>query len=314
MKDIKKLLIGTLSVLVVIMAIGYALLAQELTINGTASIDSLWKVEITNITSKNVVGDAVNKTDPTYTTTTANFSVGFTQPGDSITYDIEVTNSGTLDAVVTGIDVSFTKNQAIKYTTSGIKRGNKLAKNGSKQYLTIKVEYDNETTSQPTNIINDINVTINYEQDLGQVFSEYVYTYHTNTITASKKNLSYLETIVQIEHQQLYEDNTELIKVRPYYLRYRITDDKITERAVCFVKNNNEYCLVNPYYEGNYTDIRQTLISAFGANNCPTNNNEIINCNASGLEAHANSSGYVDASVGSGYCFVDYTGSSQCGN
>ena len=50
MKDKKKLLIGILSILVCIMAIGYALLAQELTINGSASIDSLWKVEITNIT------------------------------------------------------------------------------------------------------------------------------------------------------------------------------------------------------------------------------------------------------------------------
>ncbi len=73
------------------MAVGYALLAQELTINGTASIDSTWRLEITNIQSKDVVGDAVNKVDPSYTATTANFSVGFTQPGDSITYDITVT-------------------------------------------------------------------------------------------------------------------------------------------------------------------------------------------------------------------------------
>ena len=50
MKDKKKLLIGILSALVCVMAVGYALLAQELTINGSASIDSLWKVEITNIT------------------------------------------------------------------------------------------------------------------------------------------------------------------------------------------------------------------------------------------------------------------------
>ena len=119
MKDKKKILIGILSVLVCIMAVGYALLAQELTINGRASIDSTWKVEITNITSKDVVGDAVNKTDPSYTTTTANFSVGFIQPGDSITYDITVTNKGTLDAVVESITVNKGDNLAITYTTSG---------------------------------------------------------------------------------------------------------------------------------------------------------------------------------------------------
>ena len=52
MKNKKKTMIGILSILVCVMAIGYALLTQELTINGSASIDSLWKVEITNIESR----------------------------------------------------------------------------------------------------------------------------------------------------------------------------------------------------------------------------------------------------------------------
>ena len=151
------------------MAIGYALLAQELTINGSASIDSTWKVEITNIESKDVVGDAVNKVDPSYTATTANFSVGFTQPGDSITYDITVTNKGTLDAVVESINVVKGDNQAITYTTSGLKRGDKLAKNNGTNTLTVKVDYDSNVTSQPASTTNDITVTINYQQDLGQV-------------------------------------------------------------------------------------------------------------------------------------------------
>ena len=119
MENNKKIIITVLSVLVVAMAVGYALLAQELTIKGSASIDSTWRVEITNITSKDVVGDAVNKVDPSYTATTANFSVGFTQPGDSITYDITVTNKGTLDAVVESITVNKGDNLAITYTTSG---------------------------------------------------------------------------------------------------------------------------------------------------------------------------------------------------
>ena len=169
MEDKKKVLIGILSVLVCIMAVGYALLTQELTINGSASIDSTWKVEITNIQSKDVVGDAVNKVDPSYTATTANFSVGLTQPGDSITYDITVTNKGTLDAVVESITVNKGDNPAITYTTSGLKRGDKLAKNNGTNTLTIKVDYDSSVTTQPTSTTNNITVTINYQQDLGQV-------------------------------------------------------------------------------------------------------------------------------------------------
>ena len=169
MEDKKKVLIGILSVLVCIMAVGYALLTQELTINGSASIDSTWKVEITNIQSKDVVGDAVNKVDPSYTATTANFSVGLTQPGDSITYDITVTNKGTLDAVVESITVNKGDNPAITYTTSGLKRGDKIAKNNGTNTLTVKVDYDSSVTSQPASTTNDITVTINYQQDLGQV-------------------------------------------------------------------------------------------------------------------------------------------------
>ena len=153
MKDKKKVLIGILSVLICVMAVGYALLAQELTINGTASIDSTWRVEITNIASKDVVGDAINKVDPTYTATTANFSVGFTQPGDSITYDITVTNKGTLDAVVESITVNKGDNSAIKYAISGLKRGDKILKNNGTNTLTIKVDYDSNVTSQPASTI-----------------------------------------------------------------------------------------------------------------------------------------------------------------
>ena len=169
MKNKKIIMIGILCALVCVMAVGYALLAQELNINGRASIDSTWKVEITNITEKDIVGDATSKETPSYTSTTANFSVGLIQPGDSITYDIEVTNSGTLDAVLESINVSMGENDAITYTTSGLKKGAKLTKNGGKNTLTVKVEYNPEVTSQPTNTGKELTVTLNYEQDLGQV-------------------------------------------------------------------------------------------------------------------------------------------------
>ena len=150
------------------MAIGYALLAQELTINGNASIDSTWKVEITNITQKEINGGVTEKSK-SYTATTANFDIGFTQPGDYVVYDIEVTNSGTLDAVISNINVVTDNNPAIIYTTSGLKRGNKIAKNGEKKYLTVKIEYDSNITSQPQNNDNDITIQMDYQQDLGQI-------------------------------------------------------------------------------------------------------------------------------------------------
>ena len=206
MEGKKKVLIGILSVLVCIMAIGYALLAQELTINGSASIDSLWKIEITNIASKDVVGDAVNKVYPSYIATTANFSVWFTQPRDSITYDIEVTNKGKLDAVVESITVNKGDNPAITYTTSSLKRGNKILKNNGTNTLTIKVDYDSNVTSQPASTTNDITVTINYQQDLGQVVA---YDYEIGDMVTFAGSNWYV-----IKNSNSNEDYVALIKER----------------------------------------------------------------------------------------------------
>ena len=168
MDNNKKIIITVLSVLVVAMAVGYALLAQELTINGRASIDSTWKVEITNITQKEINGGVTEKAK-SYTSTTANFDIGFTQPGDYVIYDIEVTNSGTLDAVISDINIVTDNNPAIIYTTSGLKKGNTITKNGEKKYLTLKIEYDSNITSQPISNGNNITIEMDYQQDLGQV-------------------------------------------------------------------------------------------------------------------------------------------------
>ena len=181
MRNKKTIMIGILCALVCVMAVGYAALAQQLNINGRASIDSTWKVEITNIKEKDVVGNATSKEIPSFTATTANFNVGLIQPGDAITYEIEVTNGGTLDAVLENISVTMDENNAITYTTSGLQKGEKLAKNGGKNYLTIKVEYNPEVTSQPTNTAKDITVTLNYIQDLG-TSNEPSITYDTYSI------------------------------------------------------------------------------------------------------------------------------------
>ena len=166
MKDKKKIVIGVLCALVAVMAVGYAALAQQLNITGTASIDSTWKVEITNISERDIVGDATSKEVPSYTATTANFSVGLIQPTDSITYDIEVSNLGTLAAKVDSIDVIMDENDAIIYTTEGIESGDKLGVDET-DTLSVTVTYDPEVTTQPENTAKDISVTINYVQDIG---------------------------------------------------------------------------------------------------------------------------------------------------
>ena len=322
MKDKKKVIIGVLSVLVCIMAVGYALLTQELTINGSASVDSTWRVEITNITSKDVVGGAVNKTDPTYSATTANFSVGLTQPGDSITYDVTITNKGTLDAVVESINVDKGNNPAIKYTTSGLKRGDKITKNNGTNTLTVKVDYDSSITSQPTSTTNDITVTINYQQDLGQIVVENnVYAFHT-TILDETASYSDLQTIMSNENRQLYQDGTELAQVHPYYLKYTINGDEITKRYVCFIADNTEHCMQGgkdsnnqSYYQSN-VGVLQGVQSWFTSNGGSCNINassSTSTCNGAGFDGvYASSYGNVYANDDAGNCYGYNYGTSYC--
>ena len=175
MKDKKKIIIGTLCALIMIMAVGYALLGQSLSISGTSSITSNWQVEITKIEEKEKsTGTTTNSTN--YTATTASFNTSLTSPGDYAIYEVTVTNKGTLDAVLSAEPTVTTgNNTAITYEIEGIKKGDKILKNNQTDTFTIKVQYNPSTTTQPNNLTSNIEVTLNYEQDLGQVgtYDEY---------------------------------------------------------------------------------------------------------------------------------------------
>ena len=238
MKDKKKLVIGILCTLVCIMVVGYAILAQQLNITGTTSIDSTWKVEITNIQEKEVVGDAVSKVTPSYTSTTANFSVGLIQPGDSITYDIEISNLGTLKAKVDSINVVMDENDAIKYTTTGVQNGDKIGV-GEKATLTIKVEYDSSVTSQPAVTTKDITVTINYVQDLYEGNSTTTYqTYSIGDVVTFAGSNWYV-----IKNSTSEEDYVTLMKEQV------LTHDELGDYAITY---NNYTCTADNVTNGEY--------------------------------------------------------------
>ena len=174
----KKILIVVLSVLIVVMAVGYALLAQELTINGSASIDSTWRVEITDIKEVSKVGEA-NTISTDYTATTASFSNVLVHPGDKITYEITVTNKGSLDAVLEDYTIDSGDNDAIVLETDkgkGYYKGIKLPKNGGTNKITVSTLYDSKVTTQPTSTNSTVTITLNYQQDQGQIvgYPEYV--------------------------------------------------------------------------------------------------------------------------------------------
>lgn len=104
--------------------------------------DARWKVEFTSIAEGEKTGNATSRYMPYYTATYASFYVDFVAPGDSITYDVQISNLGTIDSVLSSIDfITNPYNDAIKYEIEDINVGDVIKKGESKN-IKIKVSYE----------------------------------------------------------------------------------------------------------------------------------------------------------------------------
>ena len=182
----KTIVMIALTISIFIMTAGYAILRQELFISGTSSIDSSWKIEIINITESDIVGDATSKEQPTYTATTANFKVSLINPTDSITYNVKIKNTGTIDAKIDSLSITnVEENDAIIYEASLVKSDgstvrlltNNIKNNtninstknavlaaNQEQTIKVKISFKEGYIGQPTDTSNSIKLVVNYIQ------------------------------------------------------------------------------------------------------------------------------------------------------
>ena len=118
------LMIGLCAVLVV-MVVGFAAFSSQLQINGTSEITSNWDVRITKI--EKIIPSGSSATDVSSECSesgtpkqcndglTATVSANLVSPGDSITYRIEVTNKGSLNAVLNRINLNDSSNNNVGF-------------------------------------------------------------------------------------------------------------------------------------------------------------------------------------------------------
>ncbi len=163
----KYFLVGSLCIAIFLMlGIGYAVLSQQLDINGTAQITSNWKILFTSAEEKEMTNATTTRKEIS-DLTTLTLDVNLTQPGASATYDVVVENQGDLDAVLSSIDgVSESNNkdpQAIKVSVENIKVGDALLASDSKTFQ-VKVYWDASVDFSETNMQKEIEITLTYEQ------------------------------------------------------------------------------------------------------------------------------------------------------
>ena len=168
----KTKIIVVMLVAIVFMAVGYAILSTSLNINGSTAVTSNWQVEFSDIRTVSLKGGATNKVNPTVSKTTANFEVDLVQPGDEITYEIDITNYGDIEAEVKGATYTSSGSEAIYVRFDGIRKGTRIASCEGQSScpvvtITLRVGYDASITSDPEEKTKDISITL----DIGQYVS-----------------------------------------------------------------------------------------------------------------------------------------------
>lgn len=185
-KGSQYLVIAILSIAILTMSIGFAVMAQTLNINGNATVKgSLWSVAFdTNASNTTVTAGSVTDNKPAITATTVTFDATFDTFGQFYEFKVPVLNKGTYDAVLKSINMSSLTADQQKYLTYTVTYNNgsdheytasttglnyALAKESGVHYVTVRVQYFEPTAANvPALPQEDVTValtaTFNYEQ------------------------------------------------------------------------------------------------------------------------------------------------------
>jgi len=173
----KNIMIIVLCFVLLLMGVGYAALSQRLTIGGTAKMQGVWDVRITNIQLSRKTGLAKDNSHK-YENLSASFQTETLAPGDMLEYTVSVSNRGNIDAKVSEINATLDGPEAIKYTVEGIKKGD-IIKEGVTKEVIITIKFDENATVIPSNKTSTLNINFTCIQNTQNVPTENLTVYKT---------------------------------------------------------------------------------------------------------------------------------------
>lgn len=155
-------------VLVAVASVAYAAFAQILTISGTTTASGDWDVAITNITRTSGTGATDAANTPSYTATSATFNVDLAYPGATATYEVTVSNNGTIPAKLGAISGLAEANAAaptfVTYAVSGVTANTTTLAAGATNTITVTATWDAAATSTAVGS-KTATLTFDYAQD-----------------------------------------------------------------------------------------------------------------------------------------------------
>ena len=183
-KKKKNIMIIVLCFVLLLMGVGYAALSQRLTIGGTAKMQGVWDVRITNIQLSRKTGLAKDNSHK-YENLSASFQTETLAPGDMLEYTVSVSNRGNIDAKVSEINATLDGPEAIKYTVEGIKKGD-VIKEGVTKEVIITIKFDENATVIPSNKTSTLNINFTCIQNTQSIPTENLTVYKTRMKKAEK--------------------------------------------------------------------------------------------------------------------------------
>ena len=158
----RKMILGGLLCLLLIMTVGYSAFSSQLDIKGSSMVTSKWDIEITDLQLKQEVGEAENVSYD-FDALTANMEANFYTPGDEVTYEVTVSNLGTIDAVLDSIKINMASQDVIQFKVDGITSGEELA-HGTSTKFDVIMKYNENITTQPEETSIEFSMDLNYLQ------------------------------------------------------------------------------------------------------------------------------------------------------
>ena len=217
--------------------VGYAYLSSNLKLAGTANIaKTSWNIHFSNI--KFAEGN-VGTTTPAkiVNDTTISLDVSLESPGDKYSFNVDVVNSGTIDAMLTEIfKTELTEEQqkyieyTIKYSDGNEIKEKDLLKRDSKETLKIEIKYKDGNNYAPNDINAKLSFTLNYVQDDG-----------TGNGTRIKYDLGEHELGNEDWYKTLSLDFEILDDTKIAYAKYCVTTDEVCVPEKEITKTNNKY-------------------------------------------------------------------------
>ncbi len=159
----------TNKIVIILVALGalllmwYAVFAQPIADNNELYRDENWKIGFTDMKELGSSDKKKDRSEYSFTDTSATFHVVLSAPSDEITYELTIENQSDFDAKVSGITVSpAVIGGGIGYEVTGIAVGDRLDAH-EKTTMQLKVWYNNDLNTKKI-VSQDIMVVVNYAQ------------------------------------------------------------------------------------------------------------------------------------------------------